>query len=237
MSYILGSVTAVPTANRDAYLAHIERCAPVFRELGALSMVEAWGDDVPPGVRTSLPMAVQAKPDETVVFAWMTWPSREAMAASMERAMADPRMAPDVNPMPFDGSRMIWGGFVPLLELGAPQDGGYIDGYAIAVPSDGREAFLEFARQCDPVFMEYGATWIVEGWDDYVPEGKVTDFRRAVAAQDGESVVFSWVQWPDKATRDAGSKRMMEDKRFAGMTMPFDGGRMIYGGFVPLYQG
>ena len=109
----------------------------------------------------------------------------------------------------------------------------YIDGFVIAVPTANKQKFIDHARELDPVFIEFGATRIVECWGDDVPAGKVTDFARAVQATADETVVFSWVEWPDKPTRDAGMKRMMEDPRFdpANMPMPFDGKRMIFGGF------
>jgi uncharacterized protein YbaA (DUF1428 family) len=115
-TYIDGFVAAVPTAKREAYRKHAELAAPVFKEHGALKMVECWGDDVPDGKLTSFPMAVQKKDDETVVFSWIVWPSRQARDEGMKKVMADPRIQPDVNPMPFDGKRLIYGGFEILLE-------------------------------------------------------------------------------------------------------------------------
>ena len=116
MSYIDGFVAAVPTANRGAYKEHAEKAAPIFKEHGALKMVECWGDDVPAGTLTSFPMAVQKKDDETVVFSWIVWPSKRARDEGMKKVMADPRIQPNVNPMPFDGKRLIFGGFEVLLE-------------------------------------------------------------------------------------------------------------------------
>lgn len=116
MNYIDGFVAAVPTANRDAYRKHAAAAAPVFKEHGALKVVECWGDDVPEGKVTSFPMAVQRKPDETVVFSWIVWPSKSVRDAGMAKVMADPRLQPDVNPMPFDGKRLIYGGFEVLVE-------------------------------------------------------------------------------------------------------------------------
>jgi uncharacterized protein YbaA (DUF1428 family) len=114
----------------------------------------------------------------------------------------------------------------------------YIDGFVIAVPTANKDKFLEHARTFDPVFIEYGATRVVEGWGDDVPDGKQTDFRRAVQGKADETVVFSWVEWPDKATRDAGMKKMMEDPRMdpKANPMPFDGARMIYGGFEQVVE-
>lgn len=115
MTYVDGFVVAVPTANREAYRKLAEMAASVFKECGALSVVECWGDDVPEGKLTSFPMAVQRKADETVVFSWITWPSKQARDAGMKKAMEDPRMKPDPSTMPFDGQRMIYGGFEVLV--------------------------------------------------------------------------------------------------------------------------
>jgi uncharacterized protein YbaA (DUF1428 family) len=116
MTYVDGFVAAVPTANRNRYKEHAEAAARVFKEHGALSVVECWGDDVPDGKLTSFPMAVKLEPGETVVFSWITWPSRQARDAGMKNAMADRRLSPEVNPMPFDGKRLIYGGFEMLVE-------------------------------------------------------------------------------------------------------------------------
>ena len=116
MTYVDGFVAAVPTANREIYRQHAEAAAVVFKEHGALTLVECWGDDVPEGKLTSFPMAVKCQADETVVFAWITWPSREVRDAGMEKVMVDPRLQPDSKPMPFDGKRMIFGGFRPMLD-------------------------------------------------------------------------------------------------------------------------
>jgi uncharacterized protein YbaA (DUF1428 family) len=115
MNYIDGFVAAVPTANREAFRRHAEAAAAVFREHGALGVSECWGDDVPDGTLTSFPLAVQRKPDETVVFSWVAWPSRAVRDAGMKKVMEDPRLQPDRNPMPFDGKRMIYGGFEQIV--------------------------------------------------------------------------------------------------------------------------
>jgi uncharacterized protein YbaA (DUF1428 family) len=116
----------------------------------------------------------------------------------------------------------------------------YIDGFVIAVPKANKEKFIEHANKGDSVFLELGAIRILECWGDDVPDGKVTDFRRAVQATEDEAVVFSWIEWPDKATRDAGMAKMLDpmkdDPRMnpESNPMPFDGKRMIYGGFAPV---
>ena len=117
----------------------------------------------------------------------------------------------------------------------------YIDGFVIAVPTANKPQFIAHATLCDGVFMDHGATRVVECWGADVPKGKTTDFQGAVAAKDDETVVFSWIEWPDKATRDAGMKKMMEDPRMDPSTpgnppMPFDGKRMIFGGFEPVVE-
>jgi len=108
-------VAAVPTANRDAYKKHSETAAVVFKEYGALKFVECWGDDVPDGEVASFPMAVKCRDDETVVFSWIIWPSRAIRDRGMEKVMADPRLQPATNPRPFDGKRVIYGGFEMIV--------------------------------------------------------------------------------------------------------------------------
>ena len=118
----------------------------------------------------------------------------------------------------------------------------YIDGFVIAVPIANKQKFVDHAKQFDALFMELGATRILECWGDDVKPGKLTDFRRAVDAKDDEAVVFSWVEWPDKATRDAAMSKMEDlmktDPRWdpAKNPMPFDGKRLIYGGFAPVVE-
>ena len=116
MSYVDGYVLAVPTANKNAYLELAQVAANVFKENGALSVVECWGDDVPDGEVTSFPMAVQLAEDETVVFSWIIWPSKEIRETGMQKTMADPRLEAFENNMPFDGQRMIFGSFETLIE-------------------------------------------------------------------------------------------------------------------------
>ncbi len=116
MTYVDGFVAAVPTANREKFLAHARIAADVFREAGALQVVECWGIDVPEGEVTSFPMAVKCAADETVCFSWITWPSREIRDAGMAKAMEDRRLSPETNPMPLDGKRAIFGGFEVILD-------------------------------------------------------------------------------------------------------------------------
>jgi uncharacterized protein YbaA (DUF1428 family) len=122
MAYIDGFVIAVPTANKRKFIDHAAMADPVFMELGATHIVEAWEDDVKDGNVTDFRRAVQATPDESIVFSWITWPDKPTRDAAMEKMMSgelnDPRMDPEKNPMPFDGKRLIFGGFSPVVELG-----------------------------------------------------------------------------------------------------------------------
>lgn len=113
----------------------------------------------------------------------------------------------------------------------------YIDGYVLAVPKANREKFIDYAKAVDGIFIKYGALRVIECWGDDLPKGQQTDFFMAVAAKEEETVVFSWVEWPDKATRDTGMEQMMHEMKTDELfdqeknPMPFDGLRMIYGGF------
>jgi len=117
MSYIDGFVLAVPTANRDAYRKFAAQYLPMWKEHGATRCVECWGDDVPDGKVTSFPMAVKRQDDETVMFSWIEWPSKEVRDRGMKAVMEDTRMPQDMSAMPFDGMRMIYGGFSPIVDI------------------------------------------------------------------------------------------------------------------------
>lgn len=113
----------------------------------------------------------------------------------------------------------------------------YVEGFLIPVPTAKKDAYLAQSRAMAPIMTDVGATRMVECWGDDVSHGEVTDFYRAVAAKEGESVVLSWIEYPDKATRDAANQKMVADPRFAEMgEMPFDGKRMIFSGFVPIFD-
>ena len=117
----------------------------------------------------------------------------------------------------------------------------YIDGFVFAVPAANKDTFVKFARHFDAKLIEHGALRVVECWGDDVPHGKQTDFYRAVQATEDEVVAFSWVEWPDKATRDAVHQNMealmASDEMDASQNgMPFDGARMVFGGFAPVLE-
>lgn len=231
MTYFEGFILPVPEANRDAFVNHANEVAARLRETGVRRQVEAWDSDVPEGKVTDFRKAVDAKTDEKVVFAWFEYPDRATRDAANEKMMADPRMEEMSKDVPFDAKRMILGGFEAIVEEGSG-GGSYIDGFVVPVPENKREAYRQLAAKMSKLFRQHGARRVVEAFSDDVPKGQVTDFYRAVKAEDGEGVVFSFIEWPDKATRDSAWKAIMEDD---GMKpedgMPFDGKRMFWGGF------
>jgi uncharacterized protein YbaA (DUF1428 family) len=235
MRYIDGFVAAVPTKNKELYRKHVEESAPLFKELGATRMVETWSDDVPDGKVTDFKRAVQAQQDEAVVFSWIEYPDRATRDAATKKMMTDERMKQMGRSMPFDGHRMIYGGFAPLLQEGAGK-GRYVDGFVVPVPDGKKDAYRALAIKASEVFKEHGAVSVVEAWGDDVPQGKTTDFYRATQATDGEKVVFSWIIWPDKATRDRAWKECMNDPRMRPEVVPFDEERMFWGGFEPIFD-
>ena len=234
MTYVEGFVLAVPTANKDEYVKHAEDAYPIFSDFGVTRMVETWGDDVPDGTVTDFRKAVQAKDDETIVFSWFEYPDKATRDAANAKMMADPRMKEMGASMPFDGKRMIIAGFDSMIDEGSGK-GGYVDGFVVPVTPDKKNAYVAMATKAAGIFQENGAVRVVEGWGDDVPDGTVTDYKRAVKAEGGENVVYSWIEWPDKATRDAGWAKVMEDERMKpDGDMPFDGKRMFWGGFAPI---
>jgi uncharacterized protein YbaA (DUF1428 family) len=231
MTYFEGFIAPVPEANKEAYRKHSSEFAPLVQEVGVRRMVESWDSDVPEGKVTDFRKAVDAKPDEKVVFSWFEYPSKQARDAANEKFMNDPRMKEMGANMPFDGKRMIMGGFDAIVEEGEP-GGAYTDGFVVPVPEGKRDAYRELASKMAKVFREKGATRVVESFSSDVPKGEVTDFYRAVKAEDGEGIVFSFIEWPDKATRDEAWKAIMADESLKPEgEMPFDGKRMFWGGF------
>jgi uncharacterized protein YbaA (DUF1428 family) len=236
MTYVDGFVLAVPVDRKEEFRAHASGLQPFFKEAGVTRAVECWGDDVPEGKVTDFRGAVQAKEDEVVVLSWFEYPSREARDAATEKMRGDARMAEMGAASPFDGKRMIFGGFVPIVEEKGEGENGYTDGFVVPVPAAKREAYRQMAAKAAAIFREYGAVRVVEGWGDDVPEGKLTDFRRAVQAEADEAVVYSWIEWPSKEIRTQAWAKVMADPRMKPdlENMPFDGKRMFWGGFAPL---
>jgi uncharacterized protein YbaA (DUF1428 family) len=231
MTYFEGFIAPVPEANRDAYLKHAKDFAPIGREFGVKRHLESWDSDVPEGKVTDFRKAVDAKADEKIVFSFFEYPSKTERDAANAKFMSDPRMKDFGANMPFDGKRMIMGGFDAIVEEG--QGGGsYTDGFVVPVPEGKRAAYRELAAKMAKVFRQHGATRVIEAFNDDVPKGEVTDFYRAVKAEAGEGVVFSFIEWPDKATRDEAWKAIMADESLKPQgEMPFNGQRMFWGGF------
>ncbi len=113
----------------------------------------------------------------------------------------------------------------------------FLDITVIPVPTANKAAYLDHSRKTTPFFKEHGATAVTETWGEDVPDGKVTDFKKAVALQDGETVVVGWITWPDRATRDAAWEKLMQDERMMSGEPPFDGKRMIFAGFDVVLEG
>lgn len=230
MTYFEGFIAPVPEANEDAYRKHATDFAPIGRQIGVKRHLEAWESDVPEGKVTDFRKAVDAKPEEKVVFACFEYPNRQARDAANEKFMSDPRMADMGKNMPFDGKRMILGGFAAVVEEGSP-GGTYVDGIVVPVPTTRRDDYARVAGANAKVFREYGASRIVETLGDDVPHGEFTDFYRAVQAEAGETIAFSFIEWPDKATRDDAWQKIMQDDRMQHGGGMFDGKRMFWGGF------
>jgi len=236
MSYIEGFVVPVPDGNRDAYLQHAASGAPIFQDLGVRRRIETWDSDVAEGKVTDFRKAVDARPDEKIVFAWFEYPDRATRDAANRKMMADPRMEAMSKDMPFDGKRMIMGGFETIVEEGEP-GGGYTDGFVVPVPERNREAYRAMAAKMAKAFRAQGAKRVIEAIADDVDHGDVTDFYRAVTAEDGETVVFSFIEWPDKPTRDDAWARIMADESLKpDGEMPFVGQRMFWGGFENVFD-
>ena len=235
MTYVEGFIVPVPRDNKEAYRAHAAGAWPLFQEFGARRLVEAWGSDVQEGKVTDFRKAVLAEEGEEVVFSFFEYPDKAARDAATARMMSDPRMEEMGSTMPFDGKRMIFAGFQSFVDEGDGAAGAYVDGFVLPVQEDKREAYAEMAAKAAAIFREHGALRVVEAWGDGIADGKVTDYKRAVQAKDGDNVVFSWIEWPDKATRDSGWNKLMADDRMKPEgEMPFDGQRMFWGGFEML---
>jgi uncharacterized protein YbaA (DUF1428 family) len=233
MAYIDGFVIPVPTTDMQAFLDHAHAVDKFFIDYGAYRVVECWADDMPDGKVTDFKRGVAAAADESVVFSWIEWPNKATRDAAMAAMTDNAEMM--ALPMPFDGKRMIYGGFMPIVDANGAGKTGYVDGFVTPVTPANRDVYVAVADKAAAKFLSYGALRSSENWGDDVPDGKVTDMKRAVLATDDEVIVFSWVEWPDKATRDASWARMMADPDMQPDAMPFDGKRMIWGGFLPIY--
>jgi uncharacterized protein YbaA (DUF1428 family) len=231
MTYFEGFIVPVPEANKAAYQEHASEFAPIIREFGVGRMVESWDSDVPEGKVTDFRKAVDAKADEKVVFSWFEYPSKRERDAANEKMMSDERMKEMGANMPFDAKRMIMGGFDSIVDEGTP-GGAFTDGMIVPVRADRREDYRALASKMAKVFRQHGATRVIETLADDVPHGEVTDFYRAIKAEDGETIAFSFIEWPDKAARDEAWEKIMADESLRPQgELPFNGQRMFWGGF------
>lgn len=235
MAYFQGFVIPVKSGNKQAYYDMAAKAAPFFLDCGATRIVECWEEDVPDGKVTDMRRAVQAEEGESIVFSWILWPDKATCDAAHSRMMDDERMQPDV-PMPFDGARMIYAGFDALLDSGDGGPFGYVDGVVASVADGQRDAFIDHARATGSLFREKGALRLVDGWGADVPDGKLTDFKRAVQAKEGDTVVFGWIEWPDKAVRDTAWGALMQDGRMMENPPVWNGPLAIFGGFAPIFD-
>ena len=230
MTYFEGFIVPVPTANKQAFRDHAAQVGGIAREIGVERQLEAWADEVPHGHTTDFYRAVDAKDDEAIVLSWFEYPSRQARDAANEKFATDPRFR-ELMDVPFDAKRMVLGGFDAIVDVGEG-GGSYVNGFIMPVPRENKETYREMSERHAAIFREYGALRLVQAWGDDVPEGKVTDFYRAVHAQPDETVVFAFLEWPSKKANDEAWEKMMKDERMQpSPDAPFDGKRMFWGGF------
>ena len=239
MSYIDGFVLAVPSANKQNFIAHANKGDSAFIDHGATRVVECWGTDVPKGKTTDFQGAVAARDDETVVFSWIEWPDKakrdNVMGRMEEIGKTDERLNPQKNPMPFDGERLIYGGFEPIVERGEAASDSYVQGFVIPVPAGKREDYRRMAEEAWAMFKDYGALRVIEAWDDDVSDGeshRLPPRRESRAGREDRVLVHGMAV---ARAVDAASEKMMKDERMKppeGAAWPFDPKRMILGGFT-----
>ncbi len=232
MSYFQGFLVPVPTENRDAYLKLAEDSASFFAEFGARRTVENWCIDVPKGEVTDMWRGVKAKNNESIVFSWIEWETKEIVDKA-HGAMADDERMNEPPEMPFDGMRMIYAGFEVLGESGKYGRLGYVQGYIAPVPVANRDAYADMCATMRDIALDCGAQRLVDGWSQDITDGEQTDFKKAVQAKDDEAISFGFAEWPSKQAFEEGSAKMMRDDRMPqpGASMPMDGKRLVYGGF------
>lgn len=234
MAYIEGFLVAVPVANKAAYLKAASGLVEMMKGFGVARFVENWGDDLPDGKVTDMRRAVKATADETVVFSWFEYPDKATRDAANAKMMADPAMEEMGKNAPFDGMRMVYGGFETLVAEGEAGQGTYIDGSVAPALASAKDIYRAHSQRVTKRLLELGALRCVEAWEDDINDGKITDFRRAVNHQEGEKIVFSWIEWPSKAVRDAAWPQVMADPSLIPSQDEkgaVDNQRRIFGGF------
>ena len=197
-------------------------------------MVESWSDDVPKGKVTDFRKSVQAKDDEAVVFSWFEYPDRAARDAANEKMMSDPRMKEMGADMPFDGKRMIYGGFDTIVDERGRARPATPMASSCRSRRRRRTDYQALAQRMAGKFKEYGAVRVVEAWGDDVPDGKVTDYqarREGRGRRRGRLLLRRVARQGDPRCglgQDDGRILSMQPSE-----VPFDGKRMFWGGFSP----
>jgi uncharacterized protein YbaA (DUF1428 family) len=229
MAYYDGFVIPVPRERRAEFIEHANLFDKKLIEMGATRVVETIGLDIRPGKTTDFLQAVAAEDGEDIAFSWIEWPDKQTRDATHKAMESDAKMM--AMPMPFDGKRMIFGGFEELVRHG--EDGPYFQGFLIPVPENRKEDYRKLAEDAWDMFARHGAHSVVETWGDDVPHGKQTDMYRALKAEPGEHVVFSWMTWPSHEVAKAASEAM-EAEMEVSEDLPFNPQRMIWAGFEPV---
>ena len=232
MDYFQGFLIPVPTDKKKEYLRVAEESAPFFAKYGALRTVENWTSDVPKGEVTDMWRGVKASDNESVVFSWVEWESKNTCDKAHDGMTRDEAMN-EMPEMPFDGMRMIYAGFDVLGQSGESGKPGYVQGYVAPVPKANRDAYADMCATMRQIALDCGAQRLVDGWSEDIADGEQTDFKKAVQAKDDEAIAFGFAEWPSQEAFETGSQKMMQDGRMPqpGSNMPMDGQRIIYGGF------
>ena len=233
MTVIQGYVMPVPTANKDAYRDYCERFGAVFRQLGGARLVEAWGDDIPAGKDTDFNWAVNKAPDESVVFSWMEFPDEATRAAVFHKMRNDPEVIKVIASDLYDRARMIHAPFTIINEKRGSGTARYMEGCLMPVPLAAKDKYTSWANASNALFILHGAVRAAVAWPDDAP----AEYKAMVAAKPDETVTYCWIEWPDKQTRLRAWQALMQDPAMQALVMPFDGSRMIFGGFEPLVEG
>ena len=232
MTYIQGYLVPVPEGNKQKYSEMAKSAVPVFAKHGMKRMVECWADDVPHGETTDMYRGVEAEDGEVVVFSWVDWGSKETWKKAHKAFSEDAEMD-GPGEMPFDGKRMVFAEFDLVGEAGEGGATKYVQGYVVPVPKDKKDAFTDMCAAMREMAIDHGALRAVDSYAASLADGKVTDFKRAVKAEQGEGVGFGFTEWASKEAYEKGMEKMRADDRMPapGSDMPVDGKRMIFGSF------
>ena len=216
MVYVTALIAPVKKGGETQFVKSVRASGEICIRNGALADVQAWSDDVPVGKVNDLHQAVKREDDEDIVFSYIIWPDKQTCQDGMSALMSDPIISdPDFAP-PMDGKRLIYGSFEPIVSEGNTSGADYIDGFLFVVPAENKTAYQQMAAEAWPFFEKFGAISMYECWGDDVPDGKLTSMPLATHKKPDEVVLFSWIGWPDKATRDKGYADMQNDPEFCG---------------------